>query len=73
MTAVSSVADVDAWIAQLSECKQLSESDIKKLCDKVKSFIIFNKPSLIVHDKGTRNSFRRIQRSTCKMSCYCVR
>lgn len=35
MTAVSSVAEVDAWIAQLSECKQLPESDIKKLCEKV--------------------------------------
>jgi hypothetical protein len=37
MTAVSSVADVDAWIAQLSECKQLPESEIKKLCEKVYS------------------------------------
>lgn len=37
MTAISSVADVDAWIAQLSECKQLPESEIKKLCEKVKS------------------------------------
>lgn len=36
MTAISSVADVDAWIAQLSECKQLPESEIKKLCEKVK-------------------------------------
>lgn len=36
MTAVSSVADVDAWISQLSECKQLPEADIKKLCDKVR-------------------------------------
>lgn len=35
MTAVSSVADVDAWISQLSDCKQLPEADIKKLCDKV--------------------------------------
>lgn len=35
MSATSSVADVDAWISQLEECKQLTESDIKKLCDKV--------------------------------------
>jgi serine/threonine-protein phosphatase 2A catalytic subunit len=35
MSASSSVADVDAWIAQLQDCKQLSENDIKKLCDKV--------------------------------------
>lgn len=36
MSASSSVADVDAWISQLQDCKQLSENDIKKLCDKVK-------------------------------------
>jgi serine/threonine-protein phosphatase 2A catalytic subunit len=35
MTAVSSVSEVDAWISQLSECKQLPESEIKKLCEKV--------------------------------------
>jgi serine/threonine-protein phosphatase 2A catalytic subunit len=33
---MSSPADVDGWISQLSECKQLSEADIKQLCDKVK-------------------------------------
>lgn len=37
MIIASSVADVDGWIAQLSECKQLSETDIKKLCEKVGS------------------------------------
>ena len=41
MTAVSSVADVDAWIAQLSDCKQLPEADIKKLCDKVYKQLVF--------------------------------
>lgn len=39
MSASSSVADVDAWITQLQDCKQLSESDIKKLCDKVSALI----------------------------------
>lgn len=29
------VGDVDAWIDTLSQCKQLSESDVKLLCDKV--------------------------------------
>lgn len=37
MSAASSVADVDAWISQLQDCKQLSEGDIKNLCDKVKT------------------------------------
>ena len=27
--------EVDGWISQLSQCKQLSEADVKKLCDKV--------------------------------------
>lgn len=31
------VGDVDAWIDTLSQCKQLSESDVKLLCDKVSS------------------------------------
>lgn len=26
---------VDSWIEQLSQCKQLSEADVKKLCEKV--------------------------------------
>ena len=28
--------EIDTWIAQLSQCKQLSEADVKKLCDKVR-------------------------------------
>lgn len=28
--------DVDAWIAQLMQCKPLSEPEVKKLCDKVR-------------------------------------
>ena len=27
--------EVDAWIEQLAQCKQLSEDNVKKLCDKV--------------------------------------
>ena len=28
--------EVDGWIAQLSQCKQLSEADVKTLCDRVR-------------------------------------
>jgi hypothetical protein len=28
-------SDVDKWIAQLMECKPLSEQEVKALCDKV--------------------------------------
>lgn len=31
--------EVDGWIAQLSQCKQLSEADVKTLCDRVRSSI----------------------------------
>jgi hypothetical protein len=30
-----STDDVDAWIAQLMQCKPLSEVEVKKLCEKV--------------------------------------
>lgn len=36
----TSFAEVDGWISQLSECKQLSEADIKKLCDKTREILI---------------------------------
>jgi serine/threonine-protein phosphatase 2A catalytic subunit len=28
--------EIDGWIEQLSQCKQLTENDVKKLCDKVR-------------------------------------
>lgn len=27
--------EIDGWIEQLGQCKQLTEADVKKLCDKV--------------------------------------
>lgn len=35
---MTDIGEVDQWISQLSQCKQLSESDVKKLCDKVSLF-----------------------------------
>ncbi|KAG9315212.1 hypothetical protein JVU11DRAFT_4342 [Chiua virens] len=29
--------EIDGWIEQLSQCKQLPEPDVKKLCDKVRA------------------------------------
>lgn len=29
--------ELDGWIEQLADCKQLSEDNVKKLCDKVRS------------------------------------
>lgn len=32
---MSSNDEVDGWVAQLMQCKPLSEAEVKKLCDKV--------------------------------------
>lgn len=37
--------EVDSWIAQLSQCKQLAEADVKRLCDKVSVDADFDKTS----------------------------
>ena len=42
--------EVDGWIAQLSQCKQLSEADVKKLCDKVRV-------QLLMFDKARRHRY----------------
>lgn len=35
MALQSDIADLDAWIEKLKECKQLDESEVKELCKKV--------------------------------------
>ncbi|KAF7312382.1 Serine/threonine-protein phosphatase [Mycena indigotica] len=32
--------EIDAWIEQLSACKQLTEADVKKLCDKAREILM---------------------------------
>jgi hypothetical protein len=32
----AALKELDQWIEQLNECKQLTESQVKTLCDKVK-------------------------------------
>lgn len=65
MSASSSVADVDAWIAQLQDCKQLSENDIKKLCDKVQKKRVYKNRHLI-----KKLIFERRVKSSCKNPMY---
>lgn len=36
--------EIDGWIEQLSQCKQLAEADVKKLCDKVRSLFFSATP-----------------------------
>lgn len=37
MSSQSTSEDPDQWIAQLMQCKPLSEAEVKKLCDKVRA------------------------------------
>jgi hypothetical protein len=30
------IADLDAWITKLKDCKQLEENEVKELCKKVR-------------------------------------
>ncbi|KAJ3563414.1 hypothetical protein NP233_g8958 [Leucocoprinus birnbaumii] len=32
--------EIDGWIEQLSQCKQLTEADVKKLCDKTREILM---------------------------------
>lgn len=48
----TSLKELDQWIEQLNECKQLTESQVKFLCDKVNV-------SLAAPDAAARNGFPR--------------
>jgi len=37
---MTEIAEVNQWISQLSQCKQLTESDVKKLCDKTREILM---------------------------------
>ena len=49
--------ELDSWVEQLNECKQLSENQVKTLCEKVDLIIVFLQPldldssSIIVNRK----------------------
>ena len=62
------VGELDAWIESLSQCKQLPENDVKRLCDKVRRRL--SSGELIVCCVGSGNSGRRVQRSARALSRY---
>ena len=43
MTEKTQVKELDAWIEQLNECKQLQENQVKQLCEKVRKDVQVNK------------------------------
>jgi len=44
------VKELDQWVEQLNECKQLSEGQVKTLCEKVNHCHTF--PNLHLFDPG---------------------
>lgn len=36
----TTLKDLDQWIEQLNECKQLTETQVKTLCDKVRLLVL---------------------------------
>jgi serine/threonine-protein phosphatase 2A catalytic subunit len=36
----ASLKELDQWIEQLNDCKQLTESQVKTLCDKVSDYVL---------------------------------
>lgn len=70
--------EIDGWIEQLSQCKQLSEADVKRLCDKVDNhatvlffFLLVDLTMYGLIDKGDLDG--GVQCSACEMSSHCLR
>jgi hypothetical protein len=55
MTSIET-AELDTWVETLSQCKQLTENDVKRLCDKVELGCFFGFANLLMDAIGSRNS-----------------
>lgn len=51
--------EIDQWIEQLNECKQLSEGQVKTLCEKVRYFL-FLFLNLPLHPERVASASRRL-------------
>lgn len=40
--------ELDQWIEQLNECKQLTENQVRTLCEKVRTYILTPLTSILV-------------------------
>lgn len=70
----TSIPTLDGWIESLMACKQLSEDDVQKLCDKVRNFVPFGINQIkewYKYSKSASNAnFTRHERF-CKKSQMC--
>jgi hypothetical protein len=68
------IGDLDRWIEQLYQCKPLSEQEIKRLCEKVRPFLVaaFERPQSTVagHCHGARRNFRNFPTSQYHVKLY---
>jgi hypothetical protein len=55
----TTLKDLDQWIEQLNECKQLTENQVKSLCEKV-SFLGEKKIYISIFRAQKRNKTRQI-------------
>ena len=44
----TTLKDLDQWIEQLNECKQLTESQVKSLCEKVRAKQIAKEKNILL-------------------------
>jgi hypothetical protein len=64
--------EVDAWLEQLRQCKQLTEAEVQKLCDKECSLAHKQTCILISHsDEGSLDG--RVERPASTVSGDCMR
>ena len=57
----SAAKELDQWVEQLMECKQLTENQVKTLCEKVKNFVAcFPNSSFNQHPSFSVGVFRSV-------------
>jgi hypothetical protein len=73
------VKELDQWIEQLNECKQLAENQVKTLCEKVRTFNVlfasmecFKYLWFVLYLTGKRNFGQRIKCPASQMPCHRV-
>ena len=63
--------EIDVWIAQLSQCKQLSEADVKKLCDKVRLQIMHDPDKTTIPLSSELSPDGIVSVETCSYYGFC--
>lgn len=71
---MSDPLEIDQWISQLSQCKQLAESDVKVLCDKAGLYLCTKHVKFIYHSSlDQRNTHGGVQCTASAVSGHSLR